>query len=213
MIAHLFEYRTVLGHEAELRGFLRNGPLRAPLPNGAEALFAARRLSKLGRENVAVTVFRDVTTCDRCTDATGLPNYLDQVLPLLGDRAISRYRVLASSGLGHLGARVLRLYRTSIATAAVEQWEQRALGSASRLAEMRGLTTIVAGVQVDSEDAVGQGAETCVVVITTWTEWDLLLAATGGRLNRALLDTELGDLEAPANADHYEIVEAEPGPG
>jgi hypothetical protein len=161
VIAHLFEYRVSSGPRGGAAGLPAQRPASRPPPgHGAEALFAARRLSKLGRENVAVTVFRDVTTCDRCTDATGLPNYLDQVLPLLGDRAISRYRVLASSGLGHLGARVLRLYRTSIATAAVEQWEQRALGSASRLAEMRGLTTIVAGVQVDSEDAVGQGAET-----------------------------------------------------
>jgi hypothetical protein len=78
---------------------------------------------------------------------------------------------------------------------------------------MKGLTTIVAGVQVDSEEAVARGAETCVVVMTTWTEWDRLLAATGGRLNRALLDTEFGDLEAPAHADHYEVIEAEPGPG
>ena len=78
---------------------------------------------------------------------------------------------------------------------------------------MNGLMTIVAGVQIDSEEAVAQGAETGVVVITTWTDRDLLLPATGGRLNRAVLDTEFGDLEAPANADHCGIIEAEPGPG
>ena len=52
-----------------------------------------------------------------------------------------------------------------------------------------------------------------MVVLTAWAEWDLLLAATGGRLNSALLDTELADLEQPASADHFELLEAEPGPG
>jgi hypothetical protein len=52
VIAHLFEYRAVLGREAELRGYMRNGPLRGSLPDGAEALFAARRLSELARENL-----------------------------------------------------------------------------------------------------------------------------------------------------------------
>ena len=213
MIAHLLEYRVVLGHEAELGGFLRNGPLLAPRKHGAEAMFAARRLSKVGRENLAVTVWRDAAACERGTDATGVPNYLAPMLPILGDRAASRYGVVASNGLGQLGARVLRLYRTSIATGTVEQWEQRALESAGQLASKEGLLTIVAGVQIDSEDAVRQVDETCVVVMTTWTEWDLLLAATGGRLNRALLDTELGNLETPAKADHYELIEAESGPG
>jgi hypothetical protein len=47
-------------------------------------------------------------------------------------------------------------------------------------------------------------------VLTAWTEWDLLLAATGGRLERTLIDTEISDLERPARADHFELLELMP---
>jgi hypothetical protein len=70
----------------------------------------------------------------------------------------------------------------------------------------------VAGVSTDQDNPVARAGEAGVVVLTAWTDWDLLLMATGGRLNSALLDTELADIERPANADHYEVIEPEAGP-
>jgi hypothetical protein len=54
--------------------------------------------------------------------------------------------------------------------------------------------------------------EAGIVVLTAWTEWDGLLAATGGRLERTLIDTEMSDLERAARADHFELLSTDPGP-
>jgi hypothetical protein len=50
------------------------------------------------------------------------------------------------------------------------------------------------------------------VVLTAWSDWNLLLAAIGGRLNSALADSELADIERLANANHYEVIGPEPEP-
>jgi hypothetical protein len=69
----------------------------------------------------------------------------------------------------------------------------------------------VAGVGTDQDGPAAQAGEARVVVLTAWAEWELLLTATGGRLNSSLIDTELEDVERPATADHYEVMEREPG--
>jgi hypothetical protein len=212
VIVHLLEYRVLAGHDAEVAGFLRHRALAEPPRDGLVCRFAGRRLSQQGREHIAATTWRDEFSFAHGTDAEGVPAYLAPESVLLGDKASSRYRVIASTGLGCEGARVLRLYRTSIAADTVEQWARRALEPVDQLATKRGLLTVVAGVDIESE-ATPQTGEVRVVVLTAWSEWDLLLGATGGRLNRALLDTELADLERPATADHFELLEAEPGPG
>jgi hypothetical protein len=132
---------------------------------------------------------------------------------MLGDRAASRYRVLASTGLGSEGARVLRLYRTSIAADSVELWEKLTLESIGRLVSTEGLLTAIAGVGLDGDEPAAHAGETCVAVLTAWAEWNRLLVATGGRLNEAILDTDLADVEGPATTDHFELLKEDPGPG
>ena len=213
MIVHLLEYKVVPGHEAELAGHLRHASLSVPPQPGQVARYVGRRLGHQGREHIAVTTWRDLSALADGTDAEGVPAYLARVVDLLGDKASRQYRVVASVELGGEAAYVLRVYRTSIAAEALEVWERRTLESVGRLANKDGLIAVVAGVEVARVAAVPQAGEVSVVVLTAWTKWDLLLAATGGRLNRAIIDTELADLERPASADHFELLEAEPGPG
>ena len=75
-----------------------------------------------------------------------------------------------------------------------------------------GLLAVVAGVSKDQDGSIARAGEANVVVLTAWADWDLLLAATGGRLNSALADTGLADIERSANPDHYEVIELEPRP-
>lgn len=213
MILHLVEYRVVPGHEAEVAGYLRHKALATPPPEGLISRFVGWRLSQQGREHLAATTWRDASAFARGTNAEGVPAYLVPESSLLGDKTSRQYRVVASTGLDRVGARVLRVYRTSIAAGAVGLWKRRALEPVGQLASKQGLLTVVAGVEIDDGKAAPPTEEAGVVVLTAWTEWDLLLTATGGRLNSALLDTELADLERPASADHFELVEAEPGPG
>jgi hypothetical protein len=212
VIVHLLEYRVVPGHEAEVVGYLCHQALVAPPDQGLACRYAGQRLGTHGREHLAATVWSDWEALQHGIDEAGVPGFLAAESELLGVKRPSRYRVVASTGLGCEGARVLRLYRTSIAAAAVEIWEQRALEPVGRLASKKGLLTVVAGVSTDQDGPAAQAGEASVVVLTAWAKWDLLLTATGGRLNSALIDTELEDIERPATADHYEVMAPEPGP-
>jgi hypothetical protein len=213
VIVHLFEYRVVPGHEEEVAGFLRNRPQRTSPPDGLMASFAASRLSQAGRVHLVVTTWRDTTSCARGTDSSGLPAYLAPKASLLTDRSHSRYRVVSAPGLGGIGAPGLRLYRTTIAARVVADWEKRTIESTGQLASRDGLKVVLAGIEIDSTEAPPPRGEVRVVVMTAWTEWNLLLAATGGRLKAALQDTELAELERPAVADHFEILVSDPGIG
>lgn len=212
VIVHLFEFRVVPGHEAELAGFLRHVALATAPPEGLTARYVGQRLSPQGRAHLAATTWRNASTFAGGTDPDGVPAYLASGSSLLGDKVSRQYRVVASMGLGHEGACLLRVYKSSIAAEAVESWERRAIESVHQLATKEGLLTVIAGVQFSSE-ASPRAGEANVAVLTAWTKWDVLLTATGGRLNSAIIDTEFADLERSASADHFELIEAESGPG
>jgi hypothetical protein len=210
---HLLEYRVSPGHEAEVTGLLRHGLLAGPLPDGMVARFAGRRLSGQRPQHVVATTWRDSAALARATDRAGLPLYLAEQVPLLGETVSSRYRLVSSTGLGRESAKILRLYRNSIAVDAVESWERRAVETVARLATTGGLLVAEAGLENDGGGTVIRDGDARIAVLTAWTEWDTLIAATGGRLERALLATELVDLERPASPDHFELTQGEPGPG
>ena len=212
MILHLLEFRVVPGHEAEVVGFLRQQATVAKADEGIVTRCFGRRLGTQGREHLAATVWSGWDAFRRGTDGEGLPGFLSAISVLLGVESSTRYRVVASTSLRCEGARILRLYRTTIAADAVETWERRALEPVGQLASREGLLTVVAGVGKDQGGSVAQAGEASVVVLTAWSDWNLLLAATGGHLNSALADSELADLERSANADHYEVIGPEPGP-
>ena len=211
-IVLFLEYRIRPGHDAEVTGFLRHELLAGPLADGLVARFAGRRLSGQGRQHFVATTWRDSAALARATDDQGLPAFLAERTSLLSHVETSRYRLAASTGLGREGASVIRLYRTSIAADAVGSWERRAAKTIGRLVTTSGLLAAEAGVEADGEDVVMRDGDVRIAVLTAWAEWDLLLAATGGRLERALLDTEITDLEQPATIDHFQLLHGEPGP-
>ena len=205
MLIHLPEFRVLPGFDAEVTAYLRHHAIDADLSEGMISRFLGRRLGRQGREHLAATIWRDAASMDRGTDRAGIPRYIAPKVSLVGDTISNRYRVVASTGVGGEGARVLRLYRTSIAAGSVEIWERRALWPVGQLVAAQGLLTAVAGIAIDGDRSMEQAGSVRVVVITVWTEWNLLMAATGGRLDGALLGTQLEDLEGPASVHHFEL--------
>jgi hypothetical protein len=212
MFVHLIEYRIVPGHEAEVTGFLRHEALGGPPPEGMVARYAGRRLSGEGRRHLVATAWRDAAALAAGTDPRGVPGYLAGKAELLADPQTSLYRAVAATGLGRDGARVLRVYRTSIAADAIGEWESRAQETLDGLVGRPGMWAAVAGVWAGGREVTLTPGEAGIVVLTAWTEWDGLLAATGGRLERTLIDTEMSDLERAARADHFELLSTDPGP-
>jgi heme-degrading monooxygenase HmoA len=208
LIVDVLEYRVVPGHDAELAGYLRHGASPALPTEGQIARFVGWRLRE-GRENLAATLWSDERAFANGTDSASVPHYLAVVSHLLGDRTSTHYRVVASTGLDRDGAKVLRLYRTALTIGSIAEWERQASERLGQLARIEGLLTGVAGVEAGRGDETGEAR---VVVITTWTEWNALLSATGGRLSRPLLGTELPGLERAAVADHFELVDADRAP-
>ena len=211
MIVHLLEYRVVAGHDVEVTGFLRHETLGQPVPDGLVARFVGRRLSHRGREHLAVTIWRDADSYVRGTDSAGVPEYLAAQASLLGDRVSSGYRVMASTGLGSDEARILRVYRASVAANSVELWTRLALDPIGQLVSRPGLLSVVAGIGLDSDEAHPQSGDVPIVILTAWTEWDPLLTAAGPRIGAELQQADVSDLERHARTDHFEILRAEPG--
>jgi len=212
LIVHLLEYRVVSGHEAEVTGFLRHETLGMPFPNGLVARFVGRRLSHRGREHLAVTIWRDADDYARGTDSDGVPEYLTARAALLGDRVSSGYRVVASTGLESHEARILRVYRASVAADSVELWTRLALDPIGQLASRPGLLSVVAGIGADGDEAHPQTGDIPIVILTAWTEWDRLLTAAGARIGGELQEADVSELERPVSTDHFELLRAEPGP-
>ena len=211
MFVHLIEYRILPGHEAEVTGFLRHEAIGGPPPEGMVARYAGRRLSGEGRRHLVATTWRDAAALAAGTDPRGVPGYLAAKAELLADPQTSLYRAVAATGLGRDGARVLRVYRTSIAADAIEEWESRAQETLDGLIGRPGMWAAVAGVWAGGREVTLTPGEAGIVVLTAWTEWDGLLGATGGRLERTLIDTEMSDLERPARADHFELLSTDRG--
>lgn len=209
VIAHLFEYRVVPGHDAELAGYVRHSVLAGPMPAGLVSRCIGRRLSPGGPEHVALTVWEDPHACAQGTDGRGVPRYLLPKAGLLLDWSSRRYRITVSIDRGSENARILRVYCATVAPEEVERWERRAMDAAGAVAARYGILAVQVGVGIDAPGRAGGAA---IVALTAWRDWDSVIAATGGHLDRLLLDTELADLERPAGADHYELLEPEPTP-
>jgi hypothetical protein len=73
-----------------------------------------------------------------------------------------------------------------------------------------GIMLALAGVAMgDAGDAgeSGESGDVRILVLTAWRDWDALLEATGGRLSRPILGTELSGPQPHSLADHYERVD------
>ena len=151
-----------------------------------------------------MTVWANQDAFAEGTDERGVPNYLQPQAGLLLDWTSRRYRTLVSIDNGCEDARIMRVYCASVAVADRERWEQRAADAAAALALKAGILGVQVGVGLDSGK---RAAASAVIALSLWRDWDSVIAATGGHLDRLLLDTELVDLERPVSADHYQLLD------
>jgi hypothetical protein len=205
-LTHVFEYRVLPGHEAEVVGFVRHSFLAGPLPAGAGRRRIARRLSQGGPEYVAVTSWVDEEALRAGTDERGVPRSLAPKADLLAGCSSAVYRISAAAESSCDEARILRIYRATVASTDLERWQQRAQETAAALTARAGLLGIQAG---QSLEASGRADSVSVVAITAWRDWESVILATGGHLDRLLLDSALIDLENEVGVEHYQMLEAD----
>ncbi len=206
VIVHILEFRAKPGHEAELVGFLRNLQAGTRPVGGLLKHYIGRRLSRHQQEHVAVTCWNDVAAFTRGTDPLGTPAYLWPRGDLLSDRKSSSYRVCASLADGTEVARVLRVYRADVAPSDVDEWERRTAEHMTGLVGTEGLVYLREGV---GTAGANQEGNVPIVALSCWRNWDAVLAATGGHIDRLVQATELIDLERTTSVDHFELVSPE----
>ncbi|MGD0862215.1 MAG: hypothetical protein ABSA21_05575 [Candidatus Limnocylindrales bacterium] len=164
---------------------------------------AGTRLSRHQSEHIVVTCWRTDAAFARGTDPQGVPAYLSPRADLLSARRPSTFRVTASLGSSLEGARILRVYRAQVAAASIAAWERRAAELLTSLSATDGLVAMRAG---SSPAGAHSGSGLQVVAVSAWRDWDAVLAATGGHIDRLLQETELADVEEPIGVDHYELL-------
>jgi hypothetical protein len=207
LIVHLLEYQVETGRDAEVDAFIRHAALaEAPAP-GIVSRCVGKRLGHVGHEHVAATAWTDIDSFRRGTATTGVPEYLAPVAERFRDVRSTRYRVVLAEGPGCDDARILRIYHATVATEMLASWERRAAEPIQRLSAKPGLMNAFAGVGVLDDDPPG---ETSIVAITAWLDWESVIGATGGHIDRLLLETELADLERPSDVEHYQLLQASP---
>lgn len=204
MLVHLLEYQIARGHGAEVDGFVRHSVLAESLAPGMLTRCVGRRLGPVGHEHVAATEWSDMDSFRRGTSSAGVPEFLEPVSRYLRDARAARYRVVLAEGPGFESARILRLYRATVATEMLATWERRATEPIDRLSTKPGLMKVIAGAAVLDTDPPG---ETSIVAITAWQDWESVIMATGGHIDRLLLETELPDIERPSDVAHYQLLE------
>lgn len=205
MIVHLLEYQVLPGHAAEVEGFVRES-LSASARGGLLARCAGRRLAVDGPRHIVLSAWRDADVFRIGTNSAGMPRDLASRASLIRRRLPSQFRAVEWHGLNWCDARVLRLYRASVARDGLEAWERSVPGELHEIIGKPGSVAALAGVAIlDEEDP----SDVQIMVLSAWRDWDSLLGATGGRLNRPILGTENAGPQPPSLADHYELIDIE----
>ncbi len=193
----------VPGHEAEVAGFLRHSRPGESPPAGLLMQCLGRRLSLHRQQHIVITCWRDEAAFAHGTDPLGIPVSLSPKAHCLSDRLSSPFGISAALGDGAEGARILRVYRAEVAAASVKEWARRAGEPLASLSGREGFVCVRAGVDMAGADSRG---EVSVVALSGWRDWDAVLAATGGHIDRLVQATDLTDLERPIGLDHYELL-------
>ena len=206
VIVQLLEFQVVPGHEAEVTSSLRQTVLEGPLPAGILMRCAGKRLSQQQAEHIVATCWRTDAAMTAGLDEHGLPRYLAPVAELLGGRRLAAFDVSASIGHSLAGARIMRVHRGSVAPESLEIWARSSAAQVEKLSARDGLICARAGASRAGASADG---EVPVFAISAWRDWEAVLAATGGHIDRLVEDTDLGELERAVALDHYQLLEAE----
>jgi len=203
VIIHLLEFQVVPGHAVEVTGFLRHSLADDPLPAGVVMRCAGRRLEHNQSEHIVATCWRDDDALASGTDQNGLPSYMASKAEFLGSPRSTTYGAAASIGGGIEGGRIIRVYHALIDADAVTEWKQRWREQVDSVAGRDGLICVRAGVSCSGPQS---GGELSVVAVSAWRDWDAVLAATSGHIDRLVEDTASSDLERSAELDHYQLI-------
>ncbi len=205
-IVHLAEFYVVPGHEAEVVGYLRNAVPGSRSSAGFATICIGTRLRGQRQEHIAVADWRDERDYARGTNPLGVPRYFSAKADLLSELRSSAFDASTAMGEGTGGARILRVYRTHVVAASLADWHRRTVEPLTRLSQKQGLLYLRAGTGLAGPDARG---EVPILILCGWRDWDVMLAATGGHIDRPAQETHLDDLEGPSDVDHYELIEPE----
>jgi hypothetical protein len=202
-IVHLVEFRVVPGHEAEVLAYLRNAAPGDRHSAGLQVACIGRRLRGHLQEHIVVAGWRDRRDYARGTGSLGVPRYLSAKADLLSELRSSAFEVSTALGDGTEGTRVLRVYRTHVAASSLGDWQRRSVEPLARLSEKEGMLYLRAGTGLAGPDASG---EVPILILAGWRDWDVMLAATGGHIERPTQETDLDDVEGPGDLDHFELL-------
>jgi hypothetical protein len=207
VIAHLLEYQVLPGHAAEVAAFVRQS-LDAPVPTGRVGRCMGRRLSVDGPRYLVASVWQDLEAFRVGTNSSGIPRDLAAKASLIRRRLSGQFRTVDSIDTDWCSARVLRLHRVAIARNELEAWERAVPDDLKMIAGKPGNLVALAGVAIGDDPGA---SDVGIVVLTAWRDWDSLVSATGGRLNRPIQGTELAGPQPHSLADHYELIQADVG--
>jgi hypothetical protein len=217
VIVHMLEFRVVPGREAEVTAFLRHPPPADGHPDDAPVTCTGRRLGRQHSEYILTSVWRDARTFERETDPAGRPVYLTPKLDLLASSSCSAFAVLSAHwGDAFEGSKILRVYRGSVHASDMAEWLKRVDKEAPAVSVNTGLRAVLIGTVIPmagegSGEAAADG-QMAVMAISAWSDWNAVLTATGGHIDRPVLFTEVEDIETPSSVNHYQLLDPEPTP-
>lgn len=211
----MLEFRVVPGREAEVTAFLRRPPPSDGRPDHAPVTCTGRRLGRQHSEYILTTIWPDDSALEREVDQAGRPAYLAPKVELLASGATSAFSVLSAHwGNGFDGSRILRVYRGSVRASGMDEWRGRVDVRAPVLSSNAGLRAVLIGPTISiGSNGSGEPDEpdsVPVMAISAWSDWNAVLTATGGHIDRPVLQTELEALETPSSVGHYQLLDAEP---
>jgi hypothetical protein len=206
VIVQMLEFHVAPGHEAEVASYLTHIMSDEQVPPAIQMRCAGKRLNMQKSQYIVATCWDDDASMARGTDAAGVPQYLAPKAELLGAVSAVTFDVSAAIGLGLKGARIMRVYRAQVAAETLPDWQDRWISQITGLAAWDGLVCVRAGVQVAAERS---GGMVPVLAIGAWRDWEAVLAATGGHIDRLILETDTPEVERLASIDHYQLLEGE----
>lgn len=206
VIVQMLEFHVAPGHEAEVASYLSHIMSDEAVPPGVQTWCAGKRLTMQKSQYIVATCWDDEASMARGTDAAGVPDFLAPKAEFLDDVRTSAFDASASIGRGLEGARIMRVYRAEVVAEAIPDWRDRWTAQLAWLAAWDGLVCVRAGVHLPAGQ---QSGKVPVMAISAWRDWEAVLAATGGHIDRVVLETESPDIERPGTIDHYQLLEVE----
>ena len=214
VIVHLLEFRVLPGHEAEVAAYLRRFPHEDKPAGLLPAACAGHRVGRQHSEFVLASVWQDAGALGSAIGPGGLPSGLSPNL-LASPSPVSFEIQAAYWGAGFRGARILRVFRGTIKAASLDLWRRRMDERVPALSKRPGLQAFLVGAVTDGPGAktVAQDGRVAFIALSAWHDWDSVLAASGGHVDRPVVESNPADPEDLVGVSHYPLLDLDPAPG